>query len=71
MKVRLTKGSRVRAFHPQMFGVIKEGTVVRVGSAYCQIDFGDLLGGARKVPLRHVTEVVELAPVTEPAKSAD
>lgn len=69
MKERLTKGSRVRAFHPQTVGVIKEGVVKRVGSTYCQIDFGDLLGGARKVPLRHVVEVVERAPAEQPAKS--
>lgn len=68
MKERLTKGSRVRAFHPQMFGVIKEGKVVKVGSKYARVNFGDLLGELR-VPLRHVVEVLELAPVEEKAKA--
>lgn len=62
MRERLTKGSRVRAFHPQMFGVVKEGNVTGVGSKYVRVNFGDLLGELR-VPHAHVTEVLERAPV--------
>lgn len=56
MKERLLKGTRVRAFHPGMFGVVKEGEVVKVGSKYAHVDFGEMLGGIKRVPMTHVVE---------------
>ena len=49
-------GERVKAFHPQMMGVVKEGTVVGRGSKYVRVDFGELLGGIKRVPHAHVVE---------------
>lgn len=51
-------GDRVKAFHPGKFGVIDHGTVIRRGSKYARIDFGELGGGVFKVPHKHVVEVV-------------
>lgn len=50
-------GDTVRAFHPGMFGVIREGNVVKRGSKYAHIDFGELRGGIFKVPYKDITEV--------------
>lgn len=51
-------GEVVRAFHPRMFGVVKTGRVVKVAdpkrSKWVRIDFGELLGGEKVVPLEHV-----------------
>lgn len=54
MKERIRVGERRLAFHPRMFGVVKVGEVVRVGSKYADLDFGELLGGVVRVPLRDV-----------------
>lgn len=54
MKEPIKVGERVRAFHPGMFGVVKEGEVTKVGSVYLYIDFGELLGGVRRVRFEHV-----------------
>jgi hypothetical protein len=48
------KGDVVKAFHPGMFGVVKTGTVSKVGSVYLYIDFGELLGGVKRVRYQHV-----------------
>ena len=42
-------GDTVRAFHPGMFGVVKEGTVAKVGRKYLYVDFGQLLGGVIRI----------------------
>lgn len=47
-------GDRVRAFHPQMVGVVKEGTVEAVYHNCLMIDFGQLLGGIYSVKNDHV-----------------
>ena len=54
-------GDVVKAFHPRMFGVVKEGTVTKVGSVYLYIDFGELLGGVQRTRYTHVTEKVQAA----------
>lgn len=51
-------GDRVKAFHPMKFGVIDHGTVVRRGSKFVKIDFGELNGGKFKVRYKDVVEVV-------------
>lgn len=58
MTERFSVGEHVRAFHPGMFGVVKEGKIERVGSVYLYIDFGQLLGGVRRVRYEHVVEKV-------------
>ena len=50
----------VRAFHPGMFGVVKEGKVAKVGSVYLYIDFGELLGGVKRVRYQHVVSKDDL-----------
>jgi hypothetical protein len=45
--IRLTVGTTVKAFYPGMVGVVKEGTITKIGSKYIYIDFGDLLGTKR------------------------
>jgi hypothetical protein len=47
-------GERVRAFHPGMLGVVKTGTVIKVGRKYAQIDFGPLADGVRAVPFKYI-----------------
>lgn len=54
MKEPYRVGDVVRAFHPGMFGVVKVGTVTKVGSVYLYIDFGELLGGVRRVQYKYV-----------------
>ena len=54
MRERIQVGERREAFHPRMFGVVKVGEVTKVGSKYAHIDFGELLGGVVRVPLRDV-----------------
>jgi len=53
------KDDRVKAFHPGKMGVVNEGTVVKRGSKFARIDFGELGGGIFKVPHAHIVEVVE------------
>ena len=43
-------GERVRAFDPRTLGVVRVGTVVRVGRKYVTVDFG--LSGAARVAVR-------------------
>lgn len=43
-------GETVRAFDPRTLGVVKEGTVVKVGRKYLTVDFG--LTGICKVAER-------------------
>lgn len=43
-------GEQVRAFDPRTLGVVKVGTVVKVGRKYATIDFG--LSGTAKVTAR-------------------
>lgn len=45
-------GQHVHAFHPRMLGVVKQATVVSVGTKYAKLDFGLL--GVWKVPFRDV-----------------
>lgn len=52
------KGDRVKAFHPQKFGVVDHGTVISHGSKYARIDFGELGGGIFKVLHKYIVEVV-------------
>lgn len=52
------RGNRVRAFHPGRFGVINYATVTKVGSKYLYLDFGEILGGIRRVHPIHVVEIV-------------
>lgn len=54
MTERILAGERRLVFHPRMFGVVKSGEIVKVGSKYAHIDFGELLGGVVRVPLRDV-----------------
>lgn len=54
MTERIMVGERRLAFHPRTVGVVKVGEVVKVGSKYAYIDFGELLGGVVRVPLRDV-----------------
>lgn len=54
MKEPYRVGEVVRAFHPGMLGVVKEGRIARIGSVYLYIDFGDLLGGVKRVAYKHV-----------------
>lgn len=54
----LKPGQRVKAFHPATLGVVKEGAVVKNGSKYVHVDFGELNGGVRRVPHRDVVEVM-------------
>lgn len=49
---------RVRAFHPRMFGVIKEGDVTKVGRKYVIVNFGALGGGTFRVAFRDIVSVV-------------
>lgn len=58
MKEAIRVGDRVKAFHPAKFGVVNEGDVVKVGSKYVHVDFGELGGGVRRVPHVHVVEKV-------------
>jgi hypothetical protein len=46
-------GETVTAFHPRMFGVVKEGRIVKVGHKYLHIDFG--LWGTERVLPQYVT----------------
>ena len=56
--VEVKEGDRVQAFHPRMFGVVKEGEVVRVGRTWARVDFGELNGGVFRVALRDIVSVV-------------
>lgn len=57
-------GETVRAFHPKMMGVVKQGTVEGVVhrtsellgtvAVALMVDFGQLLGGIYTVPLEHI-----------------
>lgn len=46
-------GQRVTAFVPHTLGVIKQGTIVKVGTRYLHIDYGLL--GVRKTHPRDLT----------------
>lgn len=61
MKEGYKVGDVVKAFHPERLGVVNTGTVTKVGSVYLYIDFGELLGGVRRVRYPHVTEKVTAA----------
>ncbi len=47
-------GDLVRAFHPQEFGVVRDGRIVSVGRKYCRVDFGSLRGGVKRVAFAHI-----------------
>ena len=49
MLTSVQPGQEVAAFHPRMLGVVKWGRVVKVGSVWIHIDFGELLGGTFRV----------------------
>ena len=57
----LKAGDRIKAFHPRMMGVVKEGTVERVGRSYLHVNFGSILGGTVQVPYAHFVEKIENA----------
>jgi len=50
-------GWTVKAFDPRTVGVIKEGTVTKVGRVWATIDFG--LTGKSPVSLYDIVEVVD------------
>lgn len=52
-------GDRVRAFHPGMFGVIREGLVTWAGQTRVRVNFGETLGGSFQVPREHVTAIID------------
>ncbi len=52
-------GQHVRAFHPLMFGVVREGIILSIGRKRAKIDFGQLNGGTVLVRLAGVIEVVD------------
>jgi hypothetical protein len=58
VKEPIKVGDRVRAFHPGTVGVVKEGEVTKVGSVYIYVNFGELLGGVKRVRYEHVLEKV-------------
>lgn len=58
MKEAIKVGERVKAFHPGTLGVVKEGEVAKVGSVYVYVDFGELLGGVKRVRYEDVVEKV-------------
>jgi hypothetical protein len=49
-------GERVKAFHPRMVGVVKEGTITSINRKSVRIDFGPLLGGIRPVSPQDIVE---------------
>ncbi len=52
-------GQHVRAFHPLMFGVIKDGIILSMGTKRAKIDFGQLNGGTVLVRIRDIVETVD------------
>jgi hypothetical protein len=46
------EGETVRAFDPRTLGVVKVGTIVKIGRKYATIDFG--LSGVAKVAGRDI-----------------
>lgn len=55
--VEVREGDTVRAFDPRTLGVVKHGTVLRVGRVRVHIDFG--LTGRTFVRRRDVLEVTD------------
>jgi hypothetical protein len=54
--MKFKKGDKIKVFHPGMMGVIKEGTVHKIGSKYIYVDLGELLGGIVKCRPSDVVE---------------
>ena len=52
-------GQHVRAFHPLMFGVVREGIILSIGTKRAKIDFGQLYGGTVLVRLSDILEEVD------------
>lgn len=50
IEIKLNVGDNVKAFYPGMVGVVKEGTITKIGSKYTYIDFGGFLGTRRVLP---------------------
>lgn len=45
----LKVGDVVRAFHPAELGVVRYGTIVKIGWKYVHVDFGEIRGGVYKI----------------------
>lgn len=54
--VSVSEGDSVRAFHPREMGVVRDGTVVKVGRNYVHVDFGELRGGVFRVAPKYIVE---------------
>ncbi len=57
--MEIYEGNTVRAFHPAMFGVVRTGTVRKVGWRWIHVDFGVIYGGTFKVARRDIVSVTK------------